>query len=238
LALDEARESAALLKNVQAWHLGNALSAAQVSQAQIQGVGPQLKSALMANGIMSARDVDRLKVVRIQGFGPARVSAVLAWANSVEAQARATMIQTLPLSRAQAIRAKYEGRCQVIGAALQPAEGQQRTEEAAIKARFAPMRQELDNLEATPRTAAQRDIRAIQGRLDESVRLLRRERERVFEDTKRELAALETKIGRLRKSSFKLQREKALAAQRVNAYAPVSFGRYLRHVVFSAGKVG
>jgi hypothetical protein len=235
LAQGEAMALATALKTLQAAHLHYALSRATVSQAQIQGVGPHLKRALTANGIVSALDVHQWKIRRIRGFGPARVTAVLVWAKSVEAYARATMLHTLPVSEARTIRERYEGQRQALAAALQKAEDQQRAEEAAIKKKYAPMRQQIDSWEAAPRAAAQGELRAIEGRLDHRVRLLKREEERAVEDARRDLAALDAKTTNMRRSSFGLQWEKARATARVKAYAPVTFGRYLCYIVFGLG---
>jgi hypothetical protein len=235
LAQDEARALASALKTLQDAHLQRALSRASVSQAQIRGVGPHLKTALTANGIVSALDVDQRKIRMISGFGPARVMAVLVWAKSVEAYARTTMLQTLPVPEAQTIRAKYAGHRQPLPAALQKAEDQQRAEEVAITKQYAPMRQQIDSREAPLRAAAQRELWAIEGRLDYKVGLFKGEQVRAVENAERVLAALDAKTANKRRSCLGLQWEKARAIKRVTAYAPVTFGRYLRYVVFGLG---
>lgn len=238
LAQEEASESANALTDLQGAHLQNALSSATIAGAHIQGVGPQLKAALVANGITSAQDVDRWRVHRISGFGPARVSAVLAWRAGIEQRARGRMPQALSASQAQVLRAKYAGRRQTLGEELQRVEAQQRSEERSIKARFAAMRQELDNLEAAPKATATREIQAMQENCNKAVSALKGEEDRVVEVAKADLAALDTKVAELRRTSLSLQWEKARAAARVEAYAPVTFTRYLEYVALGAGKVG
>ena len=235
LAQDEARALATALKALQDAHLKRALSRASVSQAQIRGVGPHLKRALMANGIISALDVDQWKIRIIPGFGPARVTAVLVWAKSVEAYARATMLHTLPVSEAQTIRARYEGQRQALAAALRKAEDQQRAEEVAIKKKYAPMRQQIDSREGPLRADAQGELRAIERWLDHRVGLIKGEQERAAEGARRALAALDAETANMRKSSLGLQWERARAIARVKAYAPVTSGRYLRYIAFGLG---
>lgn len=238
LAQDEARESATALAAVQSTHVRNVLSSSTVAQAQISGVGPNLKGALMSHGIKTAQDVDQWKVYRIPGFGPARVSAIVAWAKSVEQRAKAAMPQALPASEAQALRANYEWRRQSLAADLKRAEDQQRTEEAAIRAKSATLRQDLVNLETAHRTAAQREIQAIQERRDQAVTLLKREEEQGIEAAEADLARFDARITELKRSSFTVQWERARAASRVKAYAPVTFANYLRHVALGSGSAG
>ena len=123
----------------------------------------------------------------------------------------------------------------MFAASLQNAEDQQRREETTIRMKYTGMRQEIADLEAAPRAAAQRELEAIRERRDQTMQLIKRDQERTLEDAKRDLAALDEKIADVRRSGFGLQREKARATARVKAYAPVTFGRYLRYAVFGLG---
>jgi hypothetical protein len=232
LTQGEATALATALQTRQDAHIRNVLSRATVSRAQIQGLGPHLKGELTSSGIVSALDVEPWKIRRIRGFGPARVRAVDDWKKSVEAYARATMLQTLPSSEAQAIRVRYQGQYLALAADLQKSEEQQRAEEVATRTKYGQMRQQIENAEAAPKAAAEDARRSIERRLYDKVLLLKREQERAVEDARRDLAALDAETSDIRKSRFGLQLENARATARVKAYAPVTFGRYLCYVFF------
>jgi hypothetical protein len=238
LAREEATELAKVLADLQGVHLRTAVSSATVAGAHIPGVGPQLKTALVANGITCAKDVDRWRVYRISGFGPARANAVLAWAAGIEQRARAGMPQAVSASEAQSIGMKYTARRRTLGEELERVETQRRGEEGSIRARATAMRREVDSLEAAPRATAAHDIQAIQGSRDKAVSLLRSEEHRVIEAAKADLAALGVELGKLKRSALGRQWEKARAATQVKAYAPVTFGRYLLYVTCGAGRAG
>ena len=58
----------------------------RVSAAKIRGVGPGLKAALASWGIDSALNVSYAAVIRIDGFGQAKATAMDAWRRQVEAR--------------------------------------------------------------------------------------------------------------------------------------------------------
>jgi hypothetical protein len=186
---------------------------------------------------MSAQDVEARRIYRISGFGPARVSAVLSWARGIEQLARAGMPRALSNSQAHTIRVKYGGRHQVLGEELQRAETQQRNDEAEIRAKFGAVRQELDNVDAVPKAAAERELRTIQENRDRAVAVYKSDETRVLEAAKTYLTNLDVKAAELRKLSLRRQWEQARASARVKAYAPVTFTRYFMYVVLGVREV-
>jgi DNA-binding helix-hairpin-helix protein with protein kinase domain len=59
------------------------LSSFLISDANISGIGPSRKSVLQSFGIDSAADIDRQKILRIDGFGPILASNLLDWRNAL-----------------------------------------------------------------------------------------------------------------------------------------------------------
>ena len=59
------------------------LSAFLISDATISGIGPSRKSELQSHGIDSAADVERQRILRIQGFGPVLATSLVQWRNSL-----------------------------------------------------------------------------------------------------------------------------------------------------------
>ena len=59
-----------------------------IEDASIKGIGPGRISVLRSFGIETALDVTEDRVSAVDGFGPTRTDAVVAWRRSVEAQFR------------------------------------------------------------------------------------------------------------------------------------------------------
>ena len=59
------------------------LSSFLISDATISGIGPNRKSELQSHGIDSAADIDRQRILRIQGFGPVLASNLMQWRNAL-----------------------------------------------------------------------------------------------------------------------------------------------------------
>ena len=55
-----------------------------IRSAKIKGIGDSRKATLRSYGIETAADVERQRIDRISGFGPAMVGALVAWRTSVE----------------------------------------------------------------------------------------------------------------------------------------------------------
>ena len=53
-----------------------------IDNAKIQGIGPGLIAALRSYGVETALDINRS--IRVPGFGPARLKALMAWRRVVE----------------------------------------------------------------------------------------------------------------------------------------------------------
>lgn len=230
LSQEESKESGDALKALQDTHVRNVLSTVGVAQAQIRGVGYQLTRALMENGITSAHDVASWKISRIPGFGPTRVKAVCAWASQAETRARATMPRSLSASAARAIHLKYENRLQSLRAALQPLESQQSSEEAAVRSKYGAMRQEVDAAETAANAVAQRETQVVQERLDQVLKPLTDEKERIIEIATRALATFDAKTTAMRRRLFGIRMEQARASGRVKTYAGLKFSSYVRHL--------
>lgn len=158
----ERSEMAAALSSLQSDHVARVLSSAAISRASIPGIGPHFKSMLIENRVLSASEALRGGFHALPGFGRTRFHAVIAWAKSIEQQARSTMPHYLPVSQAEAIRTKFQEQRRVLALELRQVEEQIRKDEIATRAKFAGMRQEAKDIEAVHRSEAARNIRVIE----------------------------------------------------------------------------
>ena len=62
------------------------LESHRISSAKIQGIGPGRKATLTSWGIDNASQVNRNRILGINGFGPAKANALMAWRHNVEAR--------------------------------------------------------------------------------------------------------------------------------------------------------
>jgi DNA-binding helix-hairpin-helix protein with protein kinase domain len=65
---------------------------------EISGIGSGRQAILMANGIETACDIERSRVLRIRGFGPALVGNLLDWKHRMSAGFRFDPKEKIPAS--------------------------------------------------------------------------------------------------------------------------------------------
>lgn len=88
LAAEEQKRIGDLASKVQQAQLTRFLESHSIETAKIKGLGTARKLTLRSYGIETAFDVDRSRIERIYGFGPAKAQALVAWRLSVEARFR------------------------------------------------------------------------------------------------------------------------------------------------------
>jgi DNA-binding helix-hairpin-helix protein with protein kinase domain len=78
-----------------------------ISQADIQGITPALKSALASFGIETAADINEKCVSDVPGFGPVRTARMIAWRRSLASRFRYVPDQAVNTQKIQAIHARF-----------------------------------------------------------------------------------------------------------------------------------
>ncbi len=209
------------------------MRAARIVGARIPGVGPHLTTVLQSAGMVTASDVDRLRLRRLPGFGPTRANAVLGWVRVVETQARAAMPQALPQADSQAIWAKFASQRSVLMNNLVPAEAQLRTKEAAVRSQFAQVRAECERLEAGPRATAANELKGIQAALDRERGAIRQEREAVIEQAQSALRELQMAVDEAQRAEAAIRRRSSTVTSRVRAYGGLTLPHYVWHLAVS-----
>ncbi|MEJ2563734.1 MAG: thermonuclease family protein [Anaerolineales bacterium] len=105
--IEEKTELRTALSSLQERYYRDGLKQAKVSDADISGVGPKLKSRLVQRGIASAADVSVAGVSGISGFGESKTMAVVNWRRSVENMLNSTKPQQLPPDQENSIKQRY-----------------------------------------------------------------------------------------------------------------------------------
>jgi hypothetical protein len=107
----EWRDLLAIARDVQ---LNSHLSQHQISVAAISDIGAARKKTLQANGVTTAFDVDRERILRIPRFGPALTENLMQWRRNVEASFIFKSANAIPPYEKQAFESKYEHLRQLI----------------------------------------------------------------------------------------------------------------------------
>ncbi len=96
-----------LEKNREAQQLRSFLQSKFVSDYRIEKIGSGRQAVLASYGIETAYDIDRSRILRISGFGPALTASLVNWRRSVEATFRFDPSKEIPVSERQALNMKY-----------------------------------------------------------------------------------------------------------------------------------
>jgi hypothetical protein len=218
----EAQEMTRTLQNAQSQFVYDRLAEHALLSANIAGLGASVKLKLILAGVRTAADILNVqnvggwqgqpmvtyiltsdnRRVRIQGIGPKKAAALLAWRRNLESQIRPQVPRSLPAPQEAALRSKYQARRQTLD--VQRA-GLQRSADQQMEAVRAKYRKEQDKwgrrlFEAQQEFAKQRQ--ALEGRT--------RERRKT--------------VAEKHWAAARLQRE-------LEAYRQVTFGGYLRRIV-------
>ncbi len=132
----ENSEIAAALKDIQSTHLKTKLSTYYIHNAKIPGIGPKLTSRLIAGGIRTAGDIEKVSIgtswsgnfstevayihlssgrrTHIDGIGAQRAQAILLWRQRLESQFASSIPQKLPQTQEATIRSKNQSKRQAL----------------------------------------------------------------------------------------------------------------------------
>jgi serine/threonine protein kinase len=162
----EANELADSLQRFQVQFLASKLSAHNLSDAKIPGIGQMMTQRLSDNGVRAASDILDVQVVKsgygrrthkvayiempskgkvhVYGIGPEKAQALLAWRRKLEGNYKSLIPNSLPSAQENAIRSKYLAKRRALDAQ------EARAKESAVQKKEACMvklRKEREDLE-------------------------------------------------------------------------------------------
>lgn len=218
-------EIALALQDIQANFLPQNLLKHDLTRAHIRGIGPEIKKRLLAAGIRTAADIAGIHTVRtkkgwyskeiayievigrgkvyINGMGPQKAKAILAWRQDIESSLKSQIPNSIPPDL-----------------------------EATIQAKYQPGLQELDSREYIARQEGNQkknDLRAKSRRVQNALASEAGEIQSTFTKQHREL---EKEIAVKNSQQSSIQLTLADAQQKLAAFHLVNFKTYLRQILF------
>jgi serine/threonine protein kinase len=225
LVHEEATELAAAQRSIQTQYLLSKLSLHSLESSSVMGIGPEMTRRLHANGIRTAADVADVQIVQrgygshtseiayievpgkgnvhVEGIGPKKAQALLAWKQQAEKKIRPYMPKSLAPSQENAIRSKYFSKRQSLDAQEADAKKRAINSKDGCKARF---RKEQEDFERQLSEARKTFANKIEG-LDKQIS----ERRKYLSDKRWKTGMVELEL---------------------KSYAPITFGSYFRRAFF------
>ncbi len=225
LVHEEATELSAALRSIQIQYLLSKLSLHTLDTFSIYGIGPEMISRLHANGIKTAADIADVQIVQrgygrhtseiayievpgrgnvhVEGIGPKKAQALLAWKQQAERKISPYMPNSLPPPQENAIRSKYFSKRQSLDSQQADATRRAVNSKDACKAKF---RKEQEDLERQLSEARKAFANKLEG-LDKQIA-----------DKRKYLSDKRWKTG--------------MVELELKSYAPITFGSYFRRAFF------
>jgi len=105
--INENQEIERSLQKIHKEYFEYGLRAAKIESGNIPGVGPKLREKLIYNKITSAADIGT-HIQNLEGFGDAKVQALMRWKQYILAQLESTKPQQIPDTQLSEILQKYK----------------------------------------------------------------------------------------------------------------------------------
>jgi len=221
------------LRAVQALSVQIALKTASIRAASIPGIGAGYKARLLAAGILTAAEVD-YRIHQVKGVGSQRAQALEGWRRGIEAAARMQMPRTLSWHDQNNIQAKYASQKSTLEIQLNQQQENLRLQEVAIKTKYAGLRIPLDAVLASERQRQQIELARINGEFKQKRDTLAVKARELEQSAVREIVKVDEQQNTVRKDMFALQWRIGKVERELGRFSRVSFGSYLRRVMFFA----
>lgn len=231
LAQTEQNELANALRAVQALFMQIALKEARIAVAPIPGIGPGYKARLQSAGILTAADVD-YRIHNVKGIGSQRAQSLESWKRGIEADARIHMPHSLSWHDQNNIKAKYAAQKSTLEVQLNQQQESLRLQESAIKTKYAGLRTPVDAVLASERQKHQTDLARINADFKHKRDSLAVKAKELEQSAVREVVSVDDQQNTVRKDMFALQWRIGKVDRELGRFSRVSFGAYIRHVMF------
>lgn len=216
-------------------HLNAWLQSAKLGASSVADIGPRRTSKLASAGIHTAADVSLLRIKRIRGFKTALASAIVAWRDKIEAQARATMPRSLPTQEVDRIRFRYaQQRCN-LQVALEREQNRTAGEEEAISARCAAVRASLDREERDVTAKEAAHVQRIRAGYKPQTDKIRADLASLKARFASEVRNVDARMSQVHPEFARLTYERGkLKRELENATRLICFSSYLKRIIFIA----
>lgn len=226
----EATESANVLKIKQNDFLKAALSKERIYDASIPGIGSGFKARLHAAGFLTAADVDYYRVQRVPGIGTKKAANLFGWKQLIENSARQRMPQSLSSIEQSSISAKYATSRINLQTELTREEQQLKSEELAIRSRYAPQKEKIDATVGKDQNKLTMELEQITSDFKGKYQAIAREMETAQKRAEEQAHSNEQKISGLTRELAVLQWKRAKLERESQRYTNLRASKYLRAV--------
>jgi hypothetical protein len=225
LSREETNELTNALNNYQNEFMVTQLVQYSILKATIPGVGPELKSRLFYAGCKTAADISNIQAVNkirgqqlrenayieitgrgkihIEGIGPKKAEAILAWRKNAELKHYRQIPKSLPQAQYNLIKIKYQVKQKML-----------ESKETKVQQDFSQRKDQLTKKFHEEQHALNKQLKNIRDKLQKANTELNDK----IDDRKKDLAEREYKL-------TKIERD-------LNAYTHVNFLTYIKHVLF------
>lgn len=226
----EATERATALKAKQEQHIQNRLQSLELTPGAIPGIGAYVINNLIASGIRTAADCIRLNYFKVPAVGQHRASAILAWRQSWESQAKLTMPTALNPLEDNTIKAKYAASRAQIQSQLSNAQLSLATRQSSIQQKYATARIPFDSQTAIEKAKHGSEVQRIQADSKRRQDALQDAILRARQNANQAIAEIEKPMGAQRRAVQNAQWRVAKARHESGRFRSITFGRYMRNV--------
>jgi hypothetical protein len=227
----EATERAIALKAKQEQHIQNRLQSLVLAPGAIPGIGSYVINNLIAAGIRTAADCNRLNYAKVPAVGQHRASAILAWRQAWEGRAKLTMPGALNSVEDDAIKAKYAASRAQIQLQLSDAQLSFATRKSSIQQKYATARVPLDLQTAVETAKHSSEVQRIQTDSKTRQGALQVATVRAGQNANHAIAEIEKPMGAQRKAVQSAQWRVAKARHESGRFRSITFRRYMRNVL-------
>jgi len=228
----ESAERATTLRTKQEQHVQDRLQSLLLAPGTIPGIGAYVINNLIASGIRTAADCNRLTYLKVPSVGQHRANAILAWRQSFEGAARRTMPTALNYSEDSAITAKYAASRTQLQPQLSKAQVTLSTQQASIQQRYAAERVPFDSQIAIEKARNATEIERIQADSKRRQQVLQDAVLRARQNSVQAIAEIEKPLGAQRKAMQAVQWRVAKARLESGKFEAITLPCYMRRVAF------
>lgn len=226
----ETTERAMTLKTKQEQYVQNRLQSLSLTPRAIPGIGAYVVNNLVASGIRTAADCINLRYRKVHSVGPRRVTAILAWRQSLENTAKRTMPTGLSTIEESTITAKYAPSRTQIQPQLASAQLSLATQQSSIQQKYAVARAPLESVIAAQNARYNAELQRIQSDSKKRQESLQQAILRAHQNANNAIAEAEKPVNELHRVVQAARWRAAKARVENDRLRSITFGRYLRKI--------
>jgi hypothetical protein len=188
------------------------------------------KSRLKTAGVNTADDIAYGRVQSIEGIGPQRASALVAWKQDIDSRARRSMSQSLSQVEISIVQAKHQSIRRAMEDQRNREQQTKKDREVEIRMRYAAEVEQVDAEMRASEGKTQAVKTAIRERYAPQYRRFQEITLKLEADAADDLQKVDDEVSEVRKKLFSLHWELGKEKGRVKSFEEVRLPKYFRRV--------